>query len=79
VLLVDGTEVGAGDIPFFTPVRFSITGAGLTVGNELGPAISDDYAAPFPFNGTLHRVTVSVDGAVTRHPEAEFEAIMSEQ
>jgi hypothetical protein len=78
-LRVDGTEVGAGDIPFFTPVRFSITGAGLSTGYDLGPAISDDYVAPFPFNATLHRVTVSVNGAVTRHPEAEFEAIMSEQ
>jgi arylsulfatase len=78
-LLVDGAEVGAGDIPFFTPVRFSITGAGLSVGYELGPAISDDYVAPFSFNATLHRVTVSVDGAVTRDLEGEFEAIMSEQ
>ena len=30
-LFVDDTDVGAADIPFFTPVRFSITGAGLSV------------------------------------------------
>ena len=27
--------------------RFSITGAGLTCGYEVGPAVSDDYVAPF--------------------------------
>jgi len=78
-LVVDDEPVGHGGIPFFTPVRFSITGAGLSVGYEAGPAISDDYRAPFPFNATLHRVTVDVDGAPHREPEAEYEAIMSEQ
>jgi arylsulfatase len=78
-LLVDDAPVGGGDIPFFTPVRFSITGAGLSTGYEAGPAISDDYVAPFPFNATLRRVTVDVRGEPHRDPGAEFEAIMSEQ
>jgi arylsulfatase len=78
-LVLDGRDVGTGDIPFFTPVRFSITGAGLTVGYELGPAISDDYVAPFRLNGTLHRVVVDVSGAPHRDVEAEYDAIMSEQ
>jgi arylsulfatase len=78
-LLVDGEEVGRGDIPFFTPVRFSITGSGLSVGYELGPAISDDYVAPFPFNAVVHRVVVDVRGTAPRNVEAEYEAIMSEQ
>jgi arylsulfatase len=78
-LLVDGEPVGAGDIPFFTPVRFSITGSGLSVGYELGPAIGVGYRAPFPFNATLHRVVVDVSGTPQRNVEAEYEAIMSEQ
>ncbi|MDQ1519557.1 MAG: hypothetical protein QOI55_630 [Actinomycetota bacterium] len=78
-LLVDGERVGEGDVPFFTPVRFSITGAGLSVGYDLGPPISDDYVSPFPFNATLQRVTVRVNGNAHRDPEAEYEAIMSEQ
>ncbi len=49
-LLLDGVVVGTGEIPHFTPVRFSITGAGLTCGYERGPAIGDDYVAPFPAN-----------------------------
>jgi arylsulfatase A-like enzyme len=78
-LLVDGTAVGEGDIPFFTPVRFSITGAGVTAGRDIGPAVSDDYDAPFEWNAGLRRVTVAVQGDEHRDPEAEFEAIMSEQ
>jgi arylsulfatase len=60
-------------------MRFSITGAGLSVGYDLGPAIADDYVAPFAFNATLHRVVVDVSGDAHRDPRAEYEAIMSEQ
>jgi arylsulfatase len=78
-LLVDDEPCGTGDIPFFTPVRFSITGAGLTVGYELGPAISHDYTAPFPFDETLQRVEIDVHGEEQRDVQAELEAIMREQ
>ena len=78
-LFVDGEVVGQGKLPHFTPMQFSITGAGLTCGYESGPPIGDDYAAPFRCNVRLGPVTVDVSGAVHRDPEAEFEAIMSEQ
>jgi arylsulfatase len=78
-LLVDGTVVGEGDIPATTPVRYSITGAGLTCGWEQGPAVGDGYTAPFRFTATIHDVTVDVSGEGHRDPGAEFEAIMAEQ
>jgi arylsulfatase A-like enzyme len=78
-LLLDGAVVATGEIPHFTPVRFSITGAGLTCGYERGPAIGDDYVAPFPANVEIARVLVDVSGTPYRNPEGEFEAIMSEQ
>ena len=68
-----------GEIATTTPVRYSISGAGLTCGWEQGPPVGDGYAAPFRFTGTLHRVVVEVDGVGHRDPEAEFEAIMAEQ
>ena len=71
--------VGEGPIERLTPARFSITGGGLTCGYELGPAVSSEYEAPFRFNATLHRVVVEVDGSPSLDPEAEFDAIMSEQ
>jgi arylsulfatase len=78
-LVVDGVVVGKGDIPHFTPVRFSIAGAGLTCGYEVGPAISDEYVAPFRCNISIRDVVVDVSGEPHRDPESEFEALMSEQ
>jgi arylsulfatase len=78
-LLVDGRVVGEGAIDRLTPVRHSITGGGITCGWEQGPSVGPGYTAPFRFTGTLHRVVVDVSGEPYRDPEAEFEAIMSEQ
>ena len=78
-LLVDGRVVGEAEIPNVTPVRYSITGGGITCGWEQGPSVGDDYEAPFAFNGTMRRVVVEVDGHPHRDQNAEFEAIMSEQ
>jgi arylsulfatase len=78
-LLVDGRVVGAAQIPHVTPVRYSITGGGITCGWEQGPPVGDDYDAPFAFTGTVRRVVVEVDGQPHRDAGAEFEAIMSEQ
>ena len=72
-LLVDGHPVGGGDIPHFTPNRFSISGAGLSAGRDAsGLAVTDDYEAPFPFSGVLlGDVVVEVDGPPFSDPEAE--------
>jgi arylsulfatase A-like enzyme len=78
-LLLDGGVVGEGEIARLTPVRHSITGGGVTCGWEQGPAVGDGYVAPFRFTGNLRHVLVEVDGPRHRDPEAEFEAIMSEQ
>ena len=62
VLLVDGVEVGRGEIPHFTPVRFSLHGAGLSCGRDAGLPVTSAYSDDFPFTGTLERVIVEVDG-----------------
>jgi arylsulfatase len=78
-LTVDGEVVGSGPIAHFTPMRFSITGGGLTCGYESGPAIGTDYAAPFRATVPIRRVVVDVSGRPYRDLEGEFRAIMSEQ
>ena len=78
-LRVGDVIVGAGDIPHFTPMSFSYTGGGITCGYELGPAVGDDYTAPFRANFTIDRVVVDVSGEPYRDPLAEFQAIMAEQ
>ena len=63
---VNGDTVAEAPIRKFTPVRFSITDAGLSCGADTGSAITKRYEGPFPFTGTLHRVIVELDGEPSR-------------
>jgi hypothetical protein len=78
-LLVDGAVVGEGEIPRFTPTRFSLTGAGLLCGRSAGLPVTDDYRAPFRFTGHLHRVVIEVDGPEFRDPEEEARVAIARQ
>ena len=79
VLTVDGTVVAEGHIPTFTVAAFSATGAGLTCGYELGPAVGEGYEAPFRCTATIHTATVTLSEHVPVNPMVEFERIMAEQ
>jgi arylsulfatase len=61
-LLLDGSIVGEGHIPRFTPARFSLTGAGVTCGYSGGLPVTPNIVPSFRFTGTLHRVVIAVDG-----------------
>jgi arylsulfatase len=79
-LLVDGVEVGSGDIWRFTPTRFTLTGAGLTCGYSGELPVSDDYQAPFGFTGTIHGgVVVEVDGPEFVDADGEAEVAITTQ
>jgi arylsulfatase len=79
-LLVDGAEVGRGDVKRTVWSRFSLTGAGLTAGwaPDFSPA-ADDYRGAFRFSGTLHRVDVDVSGVPDIDAAAEAEAVIASQ
>jgi len=80
VLLVDGDLVGSGDIARVAWSRFSITGAGLTVGwaRDFSPA-AGDYRGPFRFTGRLDRVVIDVDGEPFLDPVAEVADLLASQ
>jgi arylsulfatase len=78
-LLVDGEVVGTGEIPDFTPLRFSLTGAGLTCGYSEGLPVCPEHTAPFRFTGTIHRVVIDVDGEPHVDPDAEAQAGITTQ
>jgi arylsulfatase len=78
-LRIDDALVGEGDIRRVPMTRYNLTGGGLTCGWEQGPAVGEDYTAPFRFTGILHWVALEANGEVHRDPQAEFDAIMSEQ
>jgi arylsulfatase A-like enzyme len=79
-LFVDGEEIAAGDIERVTWSRFSITGAGLTVGwsADFSPA-DRDYRGPFRFTGRLDRVEIGVGGEAFVDAGAEAEDIVRSQ
>jgi arylsulfatase len=75
-LEVDGVVVAETEIDRFTPVRFSITDAGLTCGADPGSAVTPRYEPPFEFTGVLHRVVVDVEGGETGDPTPVITAVI---
>ncbi|GAA4807966.1 arylsulfatase [Nocardioides caeni] len=58
VLLVDGAVVARGPLPDGMGASgLQIGGGGLRLGHDDGFPVSDDYAPPFPWTGTLHTLT----------------------
>lgn len=79
-------EIGTGDrtaatgrVSAFTPIRFSLTGAGLTCGYSGALPVSREIRPPFGFSGQLNRVVVEVRGPELLDPWAEaWSAIVSQ-
>ena len=76
-LYVDGTLAGNAEAPVTTP--FVLNPGALTCGANPGSAVTDDYASPFKFTGTLHSVTVDVSGKLIDDTEAELRMHMARQ
>jgi arylsulfatase len=58
-LVVDGAASGSVELPFLMTL---ISSVGPSVGYDHGSPVSERYEAPFPFEGTLHRLDVQVMG-----------------
>jgi len=78
-LHLDGVAVGKGVIDRFTPAVFNEVGIGVTCGYEWGPAVGDDYSAPFAFNGIIVRAEVTTTGPAVLNPALEIAAILAKQ
>ena len=76
-LYVDGKLVGNAEAPVTTPFLFN-PGA-LTCGANPGSPVTPDYAAPFPFTGTIQGVTVDVSGELINDHEAELRVALGRQ
>src|SRR5690606_41445009 len=77
---VDGEGVGAGTNERTTWGRYSLTGAGLTVGwaRDFSPA-DRDYRGAFRFTGRIDRVEIEVEGEPQVDAAAEaLDAIASQ-
>jgi len=77
-LLVDGKEVGRGDLPVTTPIGFGLSGA-AAVGADPGSPATPEYKPPFRFTGTINRVQVDTSGELIEDKAAKFRAVMKRQ
>jgi arylsulfatase len=55
-LFADSVCIGEGRLPADLSFRWQIGGAHLRIGEDRGFPVSDDYAVPIPFTGTIHQV-----------------------
>ena len=79
-LSINGAVVAEGEIPRFTPTRFSLTGAGLACGRSpTDLPVTDDWTAPFAFRGRILHVVVDVEGAPFVDPEDEARVAIKTQ
>ena len=65
---IDGVACGSVDIPI---VLRMISSSGMDVGRDTGLAVSDDYTAPFDFQGAFRRMIFEM---ADRSPRAERQA-----
>ncbi|HCU25283.1 MAG TPA: arylsulfatase [Deltaproteobacteria bacterium] len=77
-LLIDGKEVGRGDLPVTIPNVLGL-GAGAAVGCDPGSPTTPAYQPPFKFTGTIKRVQVDLSGETIEDKAARFRAMMARQ
>jgi arylsulfatase A-like enzyme len=77
-LLVDGKEVGKGDLPVTIPISLGL-GAGAAVGADPGSPTTPEYKPPYRFTGTIKRVQVDLSGESIEDKAAKFRATMARQ
>jgi len=75
-LLIDDQAAGEGEIP--ETYRAQTSFIGLEIGRAPVPAVSD-FAAPFPFTGTIRRVVIELADDQQRDPAAELTAAVATQ
>ena len=77
-LLVDGQEIGRGDLPVTSPLRLG-QGAAMLVGADAGAPVTPEYRPPFRFTGTIKRVIVDISGEHVEDYEAEMRLVLARQ
>ena len=77
-LLIDGKEVGRGELPVTTPNRLAQGGA-MLVGADVGAPVTPEYQPPFHFTGAIKRVIVDVSGEHVEDYQAQMRIALAKQ
>jgi arylsulfatase len=79
-LLIDGKEVGTGDLPVTIPLSLGLGGgAVLGVDNGSPVMLAEDYKPPFAFTGTIKKAMLDVSGEATEDLEAKVKMYLARQ
>jgi arylsulfatase len=62
-LSVNGSKVAEGHLAKTIPIQISL-GEGMDIGMDVGSAVDFTYQPPFPFTGTIEKVTIELKGGV---------------
>jgi arylsulfatase A-like enzyme len=76
-LYIDGELVGNEEFPVTVPILFGIEG--LSCGYDFGEAVTNGYRSPFPFTGTIEKVTVDLSGELIKDDDAAVALLMAQQ
>lgn len=76
-LFIDGQSVGSIEIPKTFPIIAAC--AGVLCGRDAGSPVSESYACPFTFTGTIHRVAVGLKDDGPADPAAEYRSTLAEE
>ena len=77
-LLVDGKQVGSGDLPVTIPLSLGLA-AGISIGSDAGSPVMTDYRPPFAFSGVVKKAQVDVSGEVIEDMEAKARMYLARQ
>ena len=77
-LYINGKLAGQMEMPYTIPLSLGL-GAGICVGRKEGSPVTVDFKPPFPFTGTIFKVTIDVSGKLIEDDEATMRAIMARQ
>ena len=79
-LLIDGKEVGSGELPVTIPISLGL-GGGAVIGADNGSPVmlAEDYAPPFAFTGTVKKAMLDVSEGATEDLEAKVRMYLARQ
>ena len=73
-LFINDSECGSVDIP---GVMRMISAQGMDIGRDAGSPVTDDYDAPFPFNGDIKKIVIDIPKRLT--PEQKIDTLKAEE
>jgi arylsulfatase len=77
-LYLDDEQFGGGDLPVTVPIALGLA-SGVSVGLDAGAPVTDEYAPPFAFTGTIEKVVYDVSGEIIVDHEAEIRMALARQ